>query len=479
MSESTSAAPVWSCGAYDIDLVRPVVMGILNVTPDSFSDGGAHAGFDEAVAHAQLMLSEGADIIDVGGESTRPGSDEVVIDEELARVLPVVRALAEQGTVVSIDTRHAQVAAACVEAGAAIINDVSGFRDEEMVRVAVGCDAGLIVMHMAGEPKSMQDAPTYGNVSREVGAYLRNQAQMLEAAGIERERICIDPGPGFGKTTEHNLELLRATSYLASFGYPLMVATSRKRFIGAVTGVEVAAERVSGSVATAAYAIEHGAHLCRVHDVAATVEALKLLFSITTTQTADAWDACGPVVRPAGSRAPVRAAAPVERRVYLGLGSNQGDRLALLQDAVRAIADIPGVALEASSRVYESEPAYFDDQPAFANAVIAIRTALEPLDLLGKLQEVELGAGRLRAFDNCPRTLDVDVLDVVGVSSSDPVLTLPHPKLLERDFVVTPLLECAARLGDEHPVLANGMPVTRAGIAYGAVTGTIGDLAAG
>jgi dihydropteroate synthase len=255
-------------------------MGILNVTPDSFSDGGAHNGFEAAVAHAQRLVEEGADIIDVGGESTRPGSDEVSLDEELARVLPVVERLAKEGMVVSIDTRHAQVAAACVEAGAAIINDVSGFRDPAMVEVAAapGCTAGLVIMHMLGEPKTMQASePQYDNVVLEVSAYLLNRARELEAAGIARSRICIDPGPGFGKTVEHNLELLSATHEMSVLGYPLMAAYSRKTFLGKLTGIAEPGKRIASSVTVAAYAASQGAHVLRVHDVAPTVESLTVL----------------------------------------------------------------------------------------------------------------------------------------------------------------------------------------------------------
>lgn len=191
---------IWKCGSYAFDTQLPVVMGILNVTPDSFSDGGSYADVDAAVAAGKKMHEEGALIIDVGGESTRPGSAEVPAEEEMRRVLEVVRRLADEGICVSIDTRHAPVARACVDAGASILNDVSGFRDPAMVDVAVGSEAGLIVMHMQGEPKTMQEAPHYDDVVTDVRDYLVDQARMLEARGVARERISIDFGPGFGKT---------------------------------------------------------------------------------------------------------------------------------------------------------------------------------------------------------------------------------------------------------------------------------------
>ena len=215
---------MWKCGSFEFDTRKPVIMGILNVTPDSFSDGGTHNTPEAALAWAQQMLDEGAHMIDVGGESTRPGSAEVSVEEEAARVLPVVRALAEQGVCVSIDTRHAAVAKACVEAGAAIINDVSGFRDPAMVQVAAQSDCGVVVMHMKGEPGTMQQNPQYDDVVAEVRDYLRDQAAMLEAAGVSPERICIDPGPGFGKTASQTLELVRNFPELARLGYPVMVA---------------------------------------------------------------------------------------------------------------------------------------------------------------------------------------------------------------------------------------------------------------
>jgi dihydropteroate synthase len=271
---------VWHCGRYELVLDRPLVMGVLNVTPDSFSDGGRFDDPVAAVAHGERLIAEGADIIDVGGESTRPGSDDVPIAEEVARVRPVVLRLATEGVPVSIDTRHAQVAVASLEAGASIINDVSGFRDRAMVEVAVASDAGVVVMHMLGDPKTMQAEPRYDDVVREVGGYLVAQATILEAAGVERSRIAIDPGIGFGKTVEHNLELLRRLPELAGLGYPLLVGVSRKRFIGALTGVDDPAERLAGSLAAACWAAKNGALVLRVHDVVQTIQALAVTSAI-------------------------------------------------------------------------------------------------------------------------------------------------------------------------------------------------------
>lgn len=275
------AAPSrWHCGRLELSLERPLVMGILNVTPDSFSDGGLHADARAAIEHGHHMIAEGVDIIDVGGESTRPGAAELSAAEELARVLPAVEGLASEGAVVSIDTRHAEVARTCVDAGASIINDVSGFRDPAMCEMAVGCDAGVVVMHMLGEPGTMQVAPHYDDVVAEVASYLAEQAAFLERTGVTRERIAVDPGIGFGKTLEHNLELLHRLPDIAALGYPVLVGASRKRFIGVLTGQDIPAERLEGSLASAIWAVAQGAHIIRVHDVVATVRALAVTRAI-------------------------------------------------------------------------------------------------------------------------------------------------------------------------------------------------------
>lgn len=271
---------VWTCGRYRLALDRAVVMGVVNVTPDSFSDGGIHEDPAKAVALGERMIADGAAVIDVGGESSRPGAVELVESEEIARVRPVVSRLAAEDVPVSVDTRHASVARACVEAGAAIINDIAGFRDPDMVEVAAGCDAGLVVMHMLGTPETMQQAPRYDDVVSEVGGFLLAQATVLEAAGVARERIVVDPGIGFGKTVEHNLALLRGLPQLAALGYPVLVGASRKRFIGEITGVTEPRERLGGSIAAALAAVRAGARVVRVHDVAATVQAIAVTRAI-------------------------------------------------------------------------------------------------------------------------------------------------------------------------------------------------------
>ena len=274
-------SPIWRCGSHELALDRPLVMGILNVTPDSFSDGGEHDEPLAALRHAEHLITGGADIIDIGGESTRPGSNETTIAEELARVRPVLGALVrDAGVPISVDTRHAEVARACVEAGASILNDVSGFRDPAMVKVATESDAGLVVMHMLGEPKTMQEDPRYDDVVTEVRDFLLDRALALQDAGVDRERIALDPGFGFGKTLEHNLELLRRLEEFAVFGYPVVLAASRKRFIGEVTGEAEPNRRVGGSVGAAIWGVMHGASIVRVHDVGTTVQALRVVAAV-------------------------------------------------------------------------------------------------------------------------------------------------------------------------------------------------------
>ena len=272
----------WKCGRFTLRLDAPLVMGIVNVTPDSFSDGGEFEDPANAVAQGEQLIAQGAAILDVGGESTRPGSDPVGIAEELARVRPVVLRLSAEGLPISVDTRNPEVARACVEAGASVVNDISGFTDPEMLDVAVSTSCGVVVMHMAGEPKTMQAAPHYDDVVAEVGGFLLAQAVALEAAGVSQDRIVLDPGIGFGKTLEHNLELLRGLPRLVDLGYPLLVGVSRKRFIGEITGVDDPRARLGGSLGAAIEAARAGAAVLRVHDVGATVQALAVSRAIAT-----------------------------------------------------------------------------------------------------------------------------------------------------------------------------------------------------
>lgn len=260
-----------------LSLDRPRVMGIVNVTPDSFSDGGARFDPGRAVADGLAMVAAGADLVDVGGESTRPGAEPVAIEEEIRRIVPVVRALAGQGVLVSIDTRRAPVMAAALEAGAQIINDVSALTDSPAsLAIAAASTAPIVLMHMQGAPRTMQNQPHYDDVVFDVYAYLAQRIAACEAAGIERARLVVDPGIGFGKTTAHNVRLLACTSVFHGLGCPVLIGVSRKRFIGALSRNEGPQQRLGGSLAVALDSLYQGAQILRVHDVAETVQAVAL-----------------------------------------------------------------------------------------------------------------------------------------------------------------------------------------------------------
>ncbi len=249
---------------------RPQIVGIVNVTPDSFSDGGVLATVEAAVAHGRRLVAEGADMLDVGGESTRPGADPVSDDEQIRRVVPVIAALRGALDVpISIDTRSGVVAAAAIAAGATAINDVSAGRDDPAIfTVARDHDATLILMHMQGTPATMQQQPRYDDVVAEVKAFVLDRAAAAQAAGVKRQRIVIDPGIGFGKTLEHNLALLGALGELVATGYPVMLGASRKRFLGTITGIEDPARRGAATAATTVIGVMAGVAMFRVHDVA-------------------------------------------------------------------------------------------------------------------------------------------------------------------------------------------------------------------
>lgn len=266
---------------------RPVVMGVLNVTPDSFSDGGHHLDGSthpgEAVAAGRAMLAAGADLVDVGGESTRPGAEPVDADEERRRVLPVVAELAATGAVVSIDTVKAEVARAAVAAGAAVVNDVStGSLDPELFPAVAELGVPYVLTHLQGTPRTMQRAPAYEDVVAEVFEALADGLERLGELGLPRERVMVDPGIGFGKSLAHNLTLLRAVGELTSLGRPVVVGTSRKGFIGRLTGVDDPLDRLEGSLATASLAVAAGARIVRAHDVAATVRAVTVAHAVAT-----------------------------------------------------------------------------------------------------------------------------------------------------------------------------------------------------
>ena len=431
----------WRCGQHELSLSRPRIMGVLNVTPDSFSDGGENLDTEAAIARGLQMLDEGADIIDVGGESTRPGHTPVSPDEEAERIMPVVAALAKAGAIVSVDTRHPEVASVCLELGASIINDVSGFTDPQMVAVAADSDCGCVIMcdnefrsnqsrksvvlesysrRRAPEPRQLPTPrnrftlPEEAPIMRAIMGFLGDQARTLQRAGIAHSRICVDPGPGFNKTTEEDVVIQRAQRKLDSMGYVLMSAVSRKRFVGALSGVKDPAARDAATIGIVIAAIEAGARVLRVHNVAETAEALNTYWAVAKKDP---------------------------RQGFIALGSNVGDRLGYLSKACKLINDIPLTCVVAVSHAYETEPAYGIATPV-ANAVAEIRTELHPLVLMDRLLEVENQLNRERPEGqdgHGPRTIDCDLAWVEDEQHAGPKLTLPHPRLGERDFVLVPM----------------------------------------
>ena len=431
---------IWHCGRYNFDTSVPQIMGIVNVTPDSFSDGGSYATCDRAVEHAYELIKQGATIIDIGGESTRSGSVAPSAQEEIDRVVPVIEKLAGSGVALSVDTRHAAVARAAVEAGADIINDIAGFRDPDMIAVAAASDAGLVVMHMQGSPESMQKNPHYDDVAREVRTYLRSRAQELTRHGIEHQRIALDPGFGFGKTYAHNLTLLAHVNRIVDLGYPVLVGVSRKSFIGQFTGIEVPADRDEASAQLAADFVARNCMIVRVHNVEQTARAL-----------ADVEQA--------------------KHRAFIALGSNQGEKLSNVKNALGYIARIPHTKITACSHAYASEPAYKTDQDTFVNGVVEVETALAPLAFFAELQAIEAVMLRKKTIENGPRNIDVDLLMFDEQCINLPALVVPHPRIEERDFVVTPLLEIAPTL-----VIPGAGLLTRSHIKYGRVTEQLEEL---
>ena len=364
-------------------------MGVLNITPDSFSDGGDLTDVETAVAHAQQMAADGAAIIDVGGESTRPGASEVDPAEEWRRVGPVIERLVAEGLCVSADTRHAEVARRAVEAGASIINDVSGFADPAMQQVALDCDAGLVVMHMQGTPATMQDDPIYDDVVADVRAWLHERTQQLLDAGIAHERICIDPGPGFGKTPQQTVELMRNLHELVRLGFPVMAAVSRKSFLAHAYHIDDPdpKARDAASAVEALMACELGASVVRTHNVPATAAMLAQLRPY--------------VILSLGSN----VALVAEK------GEEQEAKIAQINYAVGQLCQLPDSQIIDMASFYESEPAYYEDQDAFVNTALLLRSGIAPKELLGYLHAVEDGLGRVRERENGPRTIDIDIVD--------------------------------------------------------------------
>lgn len=410
-------------------------MGIVNVTPDSFSDGGRFDSPKKAVEQAKKLVCDGAKIIDVGGESTRPNAVPVDEDVEIERIAGVVENLASEGICVSVDTRHAKVAKVALDAGASIINDVSGFVDPEMRRVVKKSDCGLIVMHMRGTPQTMQNLTDYDDVVNDVCNWLKNACIELENGGIDRARICIDPGPGFAKTPHQTLEVMRNIHEFVHLGYPVMAAPSRKRYLKLLMSddqqYDVEDKKDEFTALECRRAAELGACVFRVHNVKKCLDELKDL-------------------RP---------------YVILSLGSNvalvgeskqeqQMSKISQINLAIQEILSLPDTDLIDVSGFYESKAAYVEDQDDFVNCAVVLRCGVAPLELLDYLHLIENSLGRVREVDKGPRTIDIDIVDYQMYVCESEKLTLPHKLATERDFVVEPICEILPT----H-ILSNGVAI--------------------
>ncbi len=468
----------WKCGKFNIALDRPRIMGVVNVTPDSFSDGGDYDTTQKAVEHALNLLDQGADIIDVGGESTRPGFTPVTPEVEAKRVVPVVRALVERDVIVSIDTRHPEVAELCVNLGASIINDVEGFSNPAMVDVAAKSNAGCIVMHAGScsennrhhthvqldSHRSCEDelnelmADIHYNshfrsdndhILRIVKGFLNDKARILEKAGVSKDRICIDPGTGFGKNAEEDIVLQRSFKRLATLGYPVMCAISRKRMTGALIGSSSPDNRDAVTAGMCVGAVEQGANILRVHNVSLCRDVLD------------------------GYWATIH---PVRKRAFIALGSNVGNRIGYLQKALAQINEIPLTKIKAVSHAYDTEPAY-GLTTSVVDAVAEIETELNPLALLRHLQKIEENLGRKRIANqphSAPRTIDLDLLWMDDEVHAGEFLQLPHPRMGERDFVLRPMEDVLKH--PERMLSEAGVNVVAPDKRIGKVTEDLGEL---
>lgn len=402
----------WKCSKFEFDTRLPIIMGIINATPDSFSDGGVNFDSKVAIQNARKLTEQGAQIIDIGGESTRPGSEAVDPKVEWDRVSDMITALADDGICVSIDTRHAEVAKKAIEAGASVINDISGFTDPQMVEVAKGSDCGLVVMHMRGTPQTMTELTDYDDVVQDVFEWLEKQTSNLENAGIEHTRICVDPGPGFAKTPEQTKELMQNVHLFRHLGYPLLAAPSRKRYLKLFGDDDL--DRVTAQECLSD--CERGAGVVRVHDVITTKERLENLRPL--------------VVLGLGANVPIYAQSEEERDECLKSQINM---------AIAELLQLPDTELIDVSPFYKSEAAYYENQDDFLNCVVSLRCGIPPLELLKYLHVIEESLGRTREIEKGPRTIDIDIEDYQMYVCESEELTLPHLNLCERDFVVKPI----------------------------------------
>jgi dihydropteroate synthase len=403
----------------------PQLMGILNVTPDSFSDGGRHSELAAAVARAKAMVADGAAIVDVGGESTRPGHVPVPEDEELRRVLPALEALAELDAPISIDTSKAKVAREAARLGACVINDVWGLqRDPGMADAVAETGSAVVIMHNREEKDPAID------ILDDVERFFERSLNLAAGAGVPFSRILLDPGVGFGKTRQQNHACIWNLDRFRRLGAPILVGLSRKSFIGGIIDAEVD-RRLPGTLAADTIALMRGASVLRVHDVIENRAALAVYLTLK---------AAAAPLRAEGSGNDGRA------RVALALGSNIGDKVANLRRALRAIAGEPGVELTAVSRFYRTPPWGKTDQDWFLNACALARTNLKPEALLERVKRLEVELGREPTERWGPRVIDIDLIAYGDIALKTERLTLPHPELFNRAFVLVPLAEIAPDL---------------------------------
>jgi dihydropteroate synthase len=402
----------------------PVLMGVLNVTPDSFSDGGRHFDAGAAVARAKAMVAEGAAIVDVGGESTRPGHAQISAQEELRRVAPVLAALAlDFEAPISIDTGKAQVAREAARLGASVVNDVWGLqRDPGMADAVAEAGSAVVVMH------NRERADGGIDILDDVERFFERSLNLAAGAGVPFGRILLDPGIGFGKTPEQNHSCIFNLDRFRRFGAPILVGLSRKSFIGRITGAEVD-RRLPGTLAADTIALMRGASVLRVHDVAEHRAAVEIFNALSAAARAT------PVPKEDGWA-----------RIALALGGNVGDKVLSLRRALRAIAGEPGLELTAVSRLYRTAPWGKTDQDWFVNACALGRTRLAPEALLERIKALEVELGRISTERWGPRVIDIDLIDYDGISLNSEKLTLPHPELFNRAFVLVPLAEIAPDL---------------------------------
>src|ERR1700729_1155221 len=419
----------------------PQLMGILNVTPDSFSDGGRHSDLAAAVARARAMVADGAAIVDVGGESTRPGHVPVPEDEELRRVVPALEALAELDAPISIDTSKAAVAREAARLGACVINDVLGFqRDPGMAGAPAGTTSGVVCMH------NRDAADPAIDILDDVERFFERSLTLAAGAGVPFGRILLDPGVGFGKTRQQNHACIWNLDRFRRLGAPILVGLSRKSFIGGIIDAEVD-RRLPGTLAADTIALMRGASVLRVHDVVENRAALAVFMALKGA---------------AALSSPTEPKSDGKARVILALGGNVGDKVASLRRALRAIASEPEIELTAVSRFYRTPPWGKTDQDWFVNACALGRTSLEPKALLERVKTLEVELGRAPAARWGPRVIEIDLIAYDELTLKIERLTLPHPELFNRAFVLVPLAEIAP------DVVIGGVRVGEAASRFGA-----------